>query len=99
MTFEKALGSLLGFDDKTRVELVQVSSPNEVPTLELRMTRDGGELGWLPQRRIRLAAGQIGALRNALNLMDLDAQNSRTLARPRDEDSNVIDLTTLSHSS
>lgn len=99
MNFDKTLASLLGFDEKTRVEVVQVSEPNQVPTLELRLTTDGGELGWLPQRRIRLAAGQIGALRDALNLMDLDAREAQCNHRMSEEGSNVVELATLRRSS
>jgi len=76
MSYEKLLGDLLGFEADTRVELVQVSEPGETPTLELRLQRDGKELGWLTQRRIRLCAGQIGQLRDALNLMDPDGRDA-----------------------
>lgn len=99
MNIEKTLGDLLGFDEDTRVELVQVGAPNEVPTLELRLKRDAGELGWLTHRRIRLAAGQIGALRDALNLMDPDARDARIHTRERSEGSNIVDLASLRHSS
>lgn len=95
MILEKVLGDLLGFDENTRVELVQVGAPNEIPTLELRLKRDAGELGWLTHRRIRLAAGQIGALRAALNMMDPDARDARIHARERDQGSNIIDLASL----
>ena len=95
MTIEKQLGNLLGFDEDTRVDIVQVGEPGDTPTLELRMERHSGELGWQTQRRIRLAAGQIGALRDALNLMDLDAQTSRHPGRTLGDSSNVIELTTL----
>lgn len=95
MTIEKTLGDLLGFDEETRVELVQVGEPGETPTLELRLKRHAGDLGWLVHRRIRLAAGQISALRDSLNLMDIDARESRHPGRTVGEDSNVIELTTL----
>lgn len=95
MTFEKNLGNLLGYGEETRIELVQVGDAGETPTLELRLERFAGELGWQTQRRIRLAAGQIGALRDALNLMDPDARDSRHPGRHRDQDSNVIELTAL----
>ena len=93
MSIEKQLGDLLGADDDTRVELVQVGEAGETPTLELRLKRYAGELGWLVQRRIRLAPGQIGALRDGLNMMDRDARDSRHPGRH--DDSNVIELTTL----
>lgn len=99
MTFEKELGSLLGFDEMTRVELVQVGEANETPTLELRLKRDAGELGWQTHRRIRLAPGQVGALREALNMMDPDARDARAPARAMAQDSNVIELATIRHSS
>ena len=96
MTIEKQLGDLLGYDDDTRVELVQVGEPGETPTLELRLKRYAGELGWRTHRRIRLAAGQIGALRDALNLMDPDARDSRHPGRHANgEEANVIELTAL----
>lgn len=93
MSIEKSLGDLLGYDDDTRVELVQVGEAGETPTLELRLKRRSGELGWLVQRRIRLAPGQIAALRDGLNLMDRDARDSRHPGRRDDAD--VIELTTL----
>ena len=99
MNLEKTLGSLLGFDENTRVELVQVGQANETPTLELRLKRDAGELGWLTHRRIRLAPGQISTLRDALNLMDPDARDTQRLARPVGDDSNVVELASLCHSS
>ncbi len=95
MTLEKNLGSLLGYSEETRVELVQVGEAGETPTLELRLKRFAGELGWQTHRRIRLAAGQIGSLRDALNLMDPDARDSRHPGRRSDQDSNVIELTAL----
>ncbi len=96
MTIEKRLGDLLGYDEDTRVELVQVAEPGEPPTLELRLERHAGELGWQTHRRIRLAAGQIGALRDALNLMDLDARNAKHPGRRTCTDgADVIELTAL----
>ena len=92
MDFEKGLGSLLGFDENTRVELVQVGAAGELPTLELRLLQDAGELGWLTQRRIRLAPGQVGMLRDALNAMDPDARDTRRPARERGDGSNVVEL-------
>ena len=74
---EKHLGWLAADEEGCRVELVQVGDPGEVPTLELRMQRDCGELGWQTLKRIRLAPGQFAATRDALNLMDLDARSAR----------------------
>lgn len=96
MAIEKQLGDLLGDDDDTRVELVQVAEPGQTPTLELRLKRDAGELGWQTHRRIRIGAGQIGALRDALNLMDPDARDSHHPGRNAGDDgADVIELTTL----
>ncbi len=95
MTHQKILGNLLGFAEDTRVELVQIGDSGETPTLELRLERYAGELGWQTHRRIRLAPGQIGALRDALNLMDPDARDSRHPGRRSEAESNVIELTTL----
>ena len=75
-TYEKHLGTLAGDERQTRVEVVQVAEPGETPTVELRMQRHGDSLGWVTHRRIRLAAGQIGDLQTALNLMDPDARDS-----------------------
>ena len=74
---EKLLGLFEGSEDQTRVELVQVGEPGEVPTLELRLQCEAGELGWTTQRRIRLAAGQWADLRDALNMADLDVRHAR----------------------
>ncbi len=74
---EKILGSLLGETEGSRVELVQVAEPGETPTLEIRLLHDAGDLGWTVHKRIRLAAGQIGDLRDALNMMDIDAREAR----------------------
>jgi hypothetical protein len=85
---ERLLGVFDGADEGTRVELVQVGLPGELPTLELRHQERCGELGWITQRRIRLAAGQMPDLRDALNLMDRDARSAQrpsvqqTAARP-----------------
>lgn len=72
--FDRVLGSLCGAEDGTRVEVVQVSQHDGAPTLELRLLRQADGLGWQVHRRIQLAAGQVGELRAALNLMDADAQ-------------------------
>lgn len=75
-TFEKHLDTLAAEDEGTRVEVVQVAEPGETPTLEFRMQRHGDSLGWVTHRRIRLEAGQIGELKQALSLMDPDARNA-----------------------
>lgn len=75
-TFEKHLGTLAGDEPRTRVEVVQVAEPGETPTVELRMQRHGDSIGWTTHRRIRLAAGQVGQLTSALNLMDPDARDA-----------------------
>ena len=74
---EKHLGWLAADEEGCRVELVQVATPGEVPTLEMRMQRDCGELGWQTLKRIRLAGGQWAAMRDAMNLMDIDARQAR----------------------
>lgn len=88
---EKLLGILAGADEASRIELVQVGEPGELPTLELRMQHESGELGWLTHKRIALAPGQIPALRDALNLMDLDARDTRRQPAPPAE-GNVVSL-------
>lgn len=85
---DKLLGTLLGADDGTRVELVQVAEPGQTPTLEIRLLQDAGALGWTVHRRIRVGAGQVGALRDALNMMDLDAQG----AQPRSSHLRLVDF-------
>jgi len=84
-TLEKHLGTLAGDEPRTRIEIVQVAEPGETPTVELRMQRHGDAIGWKTHRRIRLAAGQIGQLKSALNLMDPDARNA-----DRDRDASSI---------
>ena len=74
---EKLLGSLLGAEEGSRVEVIQVAEPGETPTLEIRLLHDCGELGWVVHRRIHIAAGQAAALRDALNMMDLDAREAK----------------------
>ena len=76
--FEKLLGTLLGDTEGSRVEIVQVADSGETPTLEIRLLHDAGELGWMVHKRIRIAAGQMAALRDALNMADLDAQATPT---------------------
>ena len=79
--FEKSLGLLEGEEPGTRIEVMQVGAPGETPTLELRMQVDGGDMGWMTLKRIRMASGQIGQLRDALNLMDMDAQQAQAPRR------------------
>ncbi|MBA2660789.1 MAG: hypothetical protein H0U74_00715 [Bradymonadaceae bacterium] len=100
MDIEKFLASLVGDDAMTRVEVVQVAQPGQTPTLEIRLERHAGDLGWQTHRRIRLAAGQIGQLREALNMMDVDARDARIAHNPRTEaDSNVVMLPLVRKSS
>lgn len=73
---EKLLGILDADEPTARVELVQIAQPNQIPTLELRYQRECGELGWTTHKRITLAPGQFKQLRDALNLMDIDARES-----------------------
>ncbi len=75
---EKSLGMFDGEEESTRVELVQVAEPGERAQLELRMQRECEGLGWTTQRRITLAPGQWGALRDALMMADLDVREDRT---------------------
>ena len=77
---DKLLGTLLGADEDSRVELVQVAQQDGPPTLEIRLLHDAGDLGWCVHRRIRIAAGQLAELRAALSMMDIDA---RTATPPR----------------
>ena len=76
MTIEKQLGTLAGDEEESRVEIVRVSEPGETPTLEMRMQHHTEDIGWQTHRRVTLAPGQIGALRDMLNLMDRDARDT-----------------------
>ncbi len=78
---EKTLTTLQGQHSDERVELVQVAEPGETPTLEIRLLRNAGELGWRIHKRIRMAAGQIPDLQGALNLMDSDARDTKRSTR------------------
>lgn len=80
MTIERCLGMLAGEDSDSRIEMVQVGEPNTIPTLELRFQRYGEDLGWVTHKRIRMAPGQVGDLREALNLMDPDARDAKISA-------------------
>lgn len=83
-TYEKALGNFAGDNDDTRIQLVQIAEPGELPTLELRMQRYGGEsLGWVTHRRMTFAPGQIADIQDAINLMDQDARTT-TLDQERE---------------
>jgi len=87
--YERSLAILDADEPNARVELVQIAAPNTQATLELRLQRMCGELGWTTHRRVRIGAGQIGDLRAALQLMDPDAQERR----PRSFDHpNVVEL-------
>ena len=76
MNFEKLLGHLAGDDEDSRIALVQVGAPGETPTLEMRYQRHSESLGWITQKRIRMAPGQVGDVRAALNMMDPDAREA-----------------------
>ncbi|QDG49630.1 hypothetical protein FIV42_02400 [Persicimonas caeni] len=80
MSIERFLGVLAADEADSRIELVQVAEPGMVPTLELRFQRHGGDLGWMTHKRMRLAPGQIGDLREAMNLMDPDARDAKISA-------------------
>lgn len=71
--FETLLGLLAADEDDARIQVVQVASPGTTPTLEMRLQRESADLGWVTQRRMRLAPGQVAALRDALNCMDRQA--------------------------
>jgi hypothetical protein len=73
---EKELGVMAGDGEDSRIRLVQVGEPGEVPTLEVRLQRHCNDLGWVTHRRIRMAPGQIGDLQDAINLMDPDARQA-----------------------
>jgi hypothetical protein len=76
MTIEKQLGTLAGNDDESRVEVIQIAEPGETPTLEIRMQHHTDEIGWQTHRRVAIAPGQVGALRDMLNMMDPDARDT-----------------------
>ena len=81
--FEKTLGTFAGEEQGTRVLLVQVAKPGETPTVEMRLEADCGDLGWTTLKRIRLAAGQVPDLCQAIQMMDPDAKQARRPARER----------------
>jgi hypothetical protein len=81
--YEKTLGTFAGEENGTRVQLVQIAMPGETPTLEMRLEVDCGELGWTTLRRIRLAAGQVPDLCQAINMMDPDARQATRPAKAR----------------
>lgn len=80
MSIERFLGVLAADEADSRIELVQVGEPGAIPTLELRFQRHGGDLGWMTHKRMRLAPGQISDLREAMNLMDMDAREAKISA-------------------
>jgi hypothetical protein len=96
MGIEKFLGYLAGDDSDSRVELVQVGQPSHTPTLEMRYQRESGSLGWVTQKRIKLAPGQVADLKNALNLMDPDAREAEISAE-RKAKSRSLTLVDLEH--
>jgi len=73
MAFERTLAWLNADEPDARIELVQIAEPGAQPTLEMRFQRACGELGWRTQRRMRLAAGQLGDMKLAMQMMDADA--------------------------
>lgn len=78
MTYERTLAWLDADEPDARIELVQIATPGEQPTLEMRFQRACGELGWRTQRRMRLAAGQLGEFKLAMQMMDHDAWSAPT---------------------
>jgi hypothetical protein len=72
--FETIVGTLAAQEEGSRIEIVQCARPAEQPFVELRFQRYCEQLGWQTQRRMALAAGEVGAMRMALNLLDTDAQ-------------------------
>jgi hypothetical protein len=83
MSIERYLGVLAGDEVDSRIELVQVGEQGSIPTLELRFQRHGGDLGWVTHKRMRMAPGQISDLREAVNLMDMDARQAKISATER----------------
>ena len=77
MTVEKFLGVLAADEADSRIEMMQVAEEGSTPTLELRFQRHAGDLGWMTHKRMRLAAGQVSDLRDALNMMDMDARQAK----------------------
>jgi hypothetical protein len=49
----------------------------------MRLEADCGDLGWTTLRRIRLAAGQVPDLCQAINMMDPDARQAQRPAKAR----------------
>ena len=101
MSIEKFLGYLDGAHEESRVELVQVGQPGQTPTLEMRYQREGGSLGWVTQKRIKLAPGQVSELRDALNLMDPDAREAEISAerKARSRSLTLVDVDKTERSS
>ena len=75
--YEKWLGTLDADTPDGRVALVQVAREGEQPTVEMRLQAWMPAVGWVTQRRIRIAPGQLPALLGALNLVDADARCPR----------------------
>jgi hypothetical protein len=72
--FELTTGTLATSEPDCRIEVVQCAPPGEQPFVEFRFQRFCPQLGWLTHRRMAMAPGEVGALRQALNLLDRDAQ-------------------------
>jgi hypothetical protein len=83
MSIDRVLGVLAADEVDSRIALVQVGEQGSVPTLELRFQRHGGDLGWVTHKRMRMAPGQISDLRDAVNLMDMDARQAKLSAAER----------------
>lgn len=71
--FERELAVMQGERANERVTAIEVSFPDNDPAgrrnyFELRFEHHVGELGWVVQRRIPLAAANIADLRAALTL-------------------------------
>lgn len=71
--FERELAVMAGEHPSERVTAVEVSYPENDPSgrsnyLELRFEHQVGAAGWVVQRRIPIASGNMADLRNALTL-------------------------------
>lgn len=71
--FERELAVMAGENPSERVTAVEVSYPQDDPSgrrnyLELRFEHQVGAAGWVVQRRIPIASGNMSDLRIALTL-------------------------------
>lgn len=71
--FERELAVMAGDNPSERVTAVEVSYPKDDPSggsnyLELRFEHRVGAAGWVVQRRIPIASGNISDMRMALTL-------------------------------